>query len=200
MVENKYKNREELLVELLFQFAHSLGCYVLYLGEVLHAEVHWLRVYEVYFAAGFGVVDQSGGGVDVEGCSYYYKYVCFFYLFGCAAEFRDAFAKPYDERAELAAIGGFVSEVDIVVADIVSGEFVFDAAGFGEFAVKVDDFCAAGPFVEVVHVLGHYSYVKIVLQLRDDFVGVIRPGILQSSPSGIIKIEDKFLVPVPAVN
>ena len=57
MVENKYKNKEELLVELLFQFAHSLGCNVLYLDEVFHTEVHWLRVYEVYFAAWFGVVD-----------------------------------------------------------------------------------------------------------------------------------------------
>ena len=54
--------------------------------------------------------------------------------------------------------------------------------------------------MKVVHILGHYCNIKILLKLRNDFMCPVWLYCLQLGSSFIVKAEHKFLVFVPPVN
>lgn len=195
------------LAENLPEGLHAAGRRLLDVDEAAVADGKVIRVDDVDGRLPAGVPVQAGGGVDGQGCADDQQDVGRFDGVDRLFDHRDAFAEPHDVRPQLAAVRGLVPEADFRIADVedffLREGAVVDAglrADFRQFAVQVDDAGAAGPFVEVVDILGDDGDVVVLLQRGDGFVGGVGSHVFQLEPLPVVEIQQQAAVGVPALD
>ena len=136
------------------ELPHAGGGDVLDLGVVSVVQGDGTGVDEVDRDSVADVADQAGGGVDGQRCADDQQYVALRDHFGGFFYHGHRLAEPDDVRTQLLSPAVLVSEVYVVVADIVYWLKEVLAAGLGNLPVQVDDVGGAGSLVQIVDVLG----------------------------------------------
>src|SRR5688572_26890720 len=65
--------------------------------------------------------------------------------------------------------------------------------------MQVQNFFAACPLVQIIHILGNDIYIELALQLSDKLVGRIWLCGHDLAPALIIKVKHQFTVPFPGI-
>ena len=87
----------------------------------------------------------------------------------------NGFAKPYDERTELGAIGCLVAYLyfeffRLQFADVLGVVRLETGSYFGQLTMQVNHLCTSGTLVQIVHILSDDRYMKTLLEFRYQLV------------------------------
>lgn len=179
--------------ELLREAPHPLGGAALDVLDVVAPGPHLFRVDQEDRLAPAHVVEQAGGGIDVERGADDDEDVAILDPLDRRLDHRHRLAEPDDEGAQLLAMRILVAQVDdgILGREVVSRLLVAHGAGLHDLAVKMDHLVAARPLVQVVDVLRDDPHVEVLFQFREAAMALIRLGGEDLFPALVIKIEDE---------
>ena len=180
-------------LKLLREASHALGRATLDMLDVVAPGPHLFRVDQEDRLAAAHVVEQPGGGIDVERGADDDEDVAILDPADGGLDHGHRLAEPDDEGAQLLAMRILVAQVDdgILGREVVSRLLVAHGAGLHDLAVKMDHLVAARPLVQVVDVLRDDPHVEVLLQGRETVMALIRLGGEDLFPALVIKIEDK---------
>ena len=111
---------------------------------------------------------------------------------------RNRLAKENDVRPDMVAVG--VQSVHTghqpLIGQLVTGQRVFtflvpDRAHFHQFAMQVQHVGTASTLVQVIHVLGDYTHVKVLLQLHKAQMGGIGLCVDQLLAPLVVELVDE---------
>ena len=142
------------------------------------------------------VAYQTGGGVDGQRCADDQQNVAYGDNFCGFFNHWHRFAEPDDVRTQLFAPAVLVSQMYVVVADIVYWQKGVLAAGLGNLPVQVDDVGGAGSLVQIVYVLGDDRHLEVLFKFRYNPVGLIGLPVLYVPPAGVVEVQDQAGVAV----
>lgn len=179
--------------ELLREAPHPLGGAALDVLDVVAPGPHLFRVDQEDRLAPAHVVEQAGGGIDVERGADDDEDVAILDPADGGLDHGHRLAEPDDEGAQLLAMRILVAQVDdgVLGREVVGRLLVAHGAGLHDLAVEVDHLVAARPLVQVVDVLRDDPHVEILFQFREAAMALIRLGREDLLPALVIKIEDK---------
>ena len=179
--------------KLLREAPHPLGRATLDMLDVIAPGPYLFRVDQEDRLAPAHVVEQAGGGIDVERGADDDEDVAILHPADGGLDHGHRLAEPDDEGAQLLAMRILVAQVDdgILGREVVSRLLVAHGAGLHDLAVKMDHLVAARPLVQVVDVLRDDPHVEVLLQGRETVMALIRLGGEDLFPALVIKIEDK---------
>ena len=119
---------------------------------------------------------------------------------------RHGLAEPYDMRTQLRSVRRKIAQGNRIRAYIedrlfrISVTVVAAVLGphLGKLAMEMDHLRTSGPFVQIINILSHDRNLVLILQCCDGKMSRIGFHRCELSPAGIIEIQDKGRVPVPA--
>lgn len=172
---------------------HALGRATLDMLDVVAPGPYLFRVDQEDRLAAAHVVEQPGGGIDIQRGADDDEDVAILHPADGGIDHGHRLAEPDDEGAQLLAMRILVAQIDdgILGREVVSRLLVAHGAGLHDLAVKMDHLVAARPLVQIVDVLRDDPHVEVLLQGRETVMALIRLGGEDLFPALVIKIEDE---------
>ena len=134
------------------------------------SNTYFLRVYQIDWYPGMYIVQQTGSGIDIQRSTNYHKNICFIHIINSSFNHRHSLSKPDNKRPELRAIGCLVSHPHLIFLRFklfYKTRIIGLKAGshFRKFPMQMNYLYTPCTFVQIIHILGNHSHMKIFLQL-----------------------------------